>query len=99
VHVNLTPAGFGDKVAWEAMSCARPCLVANADFAETLGERRGELLFVLNDPHDLAAKLTALLQKSPAERAEVGRYLRGQVEQLHSLPRLADRILDELARA
>jgi glycosyltransferase involved in cell wall biosynthesis len=97
VHVNLTPAGFGDKVAWEAMSCARPCIVANADFAETLGEHREELLFALNDPQDLAAKLRALLLKSPAERAEIGRYLRAQVERLHSLPRLAERILDELS--
>ena len=96
VHVNLTPAGFGDKVAWEAMSCGRPCLVANADFAETLGDLRGEMLFRLGDSDDLAAKLAALLAKSAAERAALGLYLRGQVERLHSLPRLADRILAEL---
>lgn len=97
VHVNLTPAGFGDKVAWEAMSCGRPCLVANEDFRETLGERCGELLFNGSDPADLAAKIAALLARSPAELDDIGFYLRSQVERLHSLPRLADRIIAELA--
>lgn len=96
VHVNLTPAGFGDKVAWEAMSCGRPCLVANDDFRETLGEHAGELLFRENDGAELAAKLSALLAKSAAERATIGLYLRSQVERLHALPRLAERILAEL---
>src|SRR5438552_18971782 len=50
VHVNLTPAGFGDKVAWEAMSCGRPCLVANDDFRETLDRYEKELLFRGGDP-------------------------------------------------
>jgi glycosyltransferase involved in cell wall biosynthesis len=96
VHVNLTPTGFGDKVAWEAMACGRPCLVANEDFRETLGRYADELLFCLNDPGDLAAKLLAVLQKSAAERAEIGAYLRSQVERLHSLPRLTERILELL---
>ena len=98
VHVNLTPAGFGDKVAWEAMSCARPCLVANADFAETLGDTRDEMLFRTSDSADLAAKLTAVLGQTPVRRAAIGQYQRAQVERLHSLPRLADRILDQLGR-
>ncbi len=34
VHVNLTPKGFGDKVALEAMSCATPCLTANTESAD-----------------------------------------------------------------
>jgi glycosyltransferase involved in cell wall biosynthesis len=96
VHVNLTPAGFGDKVAWEAMSCGRPCLVANDDFRETLGEHAGELLFRNGDAIGLAQKLATLLAKSSAERAAIGADLRAQVERLHSLPRLAERILAEL---
>jgi glycosyltransferase involved in cell wall biosynthesis len=96
VHVNLTPAGFGDKVAWEAMSCGRPCLVANDDFRETLGEHAGELLFRGDDAIGLAQKLAALLAKSSTERAAIGADLRAQVERLHSLPRLAERILAEV---
>jgi len=98
LHVNLTPAGFGDKVAWEAMACGRPCLVANADFSETLGRYADTLLCRVNDAADLACKLNGLLRKSEAERAEIGAYLRAQVERLHSLPRLADGILAQLRR-
>ena len=97
-HINLTPAGFGDKVAWEAMSCARPCLVANSDFRETLGGLDDQLLFALGDSADLAAKLRAILEKTPAERAEIGATLRAQVQKLHSLPQLAERVLAEIAR-
>jgi glycosyltransferase involved in cell wall biosynthesis len=96
VHVNLTPAGFGDKVAWEAMSCGRPCLVANEDFHETLGSHASELLFRTGDSADLAQKLTVLLDKTARERATIGADLRAQVERLHSLPRLVERILAEL---
>ena len=99
LHVNLTPVGFGDKVAWEAMSCARPCLVANDDFRETLGDYPDDLLFKHGDAEDLAKKLTALLSRSEEERAQIGEYLRAQVERLHSLPALAGRILAEVAAA
>jgi glycosyltransferase involved in cell wall biosynthesis len=99
VHVNLTPAGFGDKVAWEAMSCARPCLVANEDFRETLGEHADALLFRHGDADDLSRKLEAFLARSADERDAVGSDLRAQVERLHSLPRLAGRILEQIALA
>ena len=98
VHVNLTGLGFGDKVAWEAMACGRPCLVANEDLHETLGIYTDELLFGLNDPADLAVKLEHVLAKSDTERAEMGSYLRGQVERLHSLPRLAGRVIEQIGR-
>jgi glycosyltransferase involved in cell wall biosynthesis len=97
VHVNLTPAGFGDKVAWEAMSCGRPCLVANADFRETLGTHADRLLF--HGDQDLAAKIAALLAESPAARTAIGLDLRANVARLHSLPRLAERILEQLHRS
>jgi glycosyltransferase involved in cell wall biosynthesis len=88
--------GFGDKVAWEAMGCGRPCLVANDDLRETLGRYEKELLFRDGDPTDLATKLRSLLERSSAQRSEIGLYLREQVERLHSLPRLTTRVLDEL---
>ncbi|MFO0969282.1 MAG: glycosyltransferase family 4 protein [Gemmataceae bacterium] len=97
-HVNLTPAGFGDKVAWEAMACARPCLVANVDFAPTLGRFENDLLFRVHDVADLAAKLDNVLAQSAEQRAAMGQYLRGQVERWHSLPRLAEQVLEQLRR-
>lgn len=98
VHVNLTPAGFGDKVAWEAMACGRPCLVANEDFRETLGAHVGDLLFGVNDDADLATKLDRMMEMSPHQRDAIGSYLRAQVEQLHSLGQLADRVLSQIQR-
>jgi glycosyltransferase involved in cell wall biosynthesis len=99
VHVNLTPAGFGDKVAWEAMSCGRPSLVANHEFSETLGEHRDELLFTPGDAEGLAARLDALLARTPAELDALGAALRAQVVRLHSLNALAGKVLGLLAAA
>jgi glycosyltransferase involved in cell wall biosynthesis len=99
VHVNLTPAGFGDKVAWEAMSCGAPSLVANEEFRETLGRHAPELLFRYRDPESLAERLAAVLERTPAERAEIGAYLREQVVRLHSLDQLSGRIVGILEEA
>ena len=62
--------------AREAMSCGRPCLVANDDFRETLGRYEKELLFRGGDPTDLARKLRSLLNRTSAQRNEIGLYLR-----------------------
>jgi glycosyltransferase involved in cell wall biosynthesis len=79
VCVNLTPTGFGDKVALEAMSCARPCVVANEGFKETLGEYAGLLLFQNQNPQDLARRLRWLLCLPEEFRAELGVHLREHV--------------------
>jgi glycosyltransferase involved in cell wall biosynthesis len=93
VHVNLTQTGSGDKVVWEAMSCGRPCVVANSGFSETLGRYAPRLSFRYGDDAHLAACLRDVLALAPAERREIGSYLREQVERLHGLDRLARRIV------
>lgn len=97
VHVNLTPEGFGDKVAWESMSCARPCVLSNPAFAETLGDEAPRLLFPHGDDAALADRLDRVLSLGAAERRRVGDYLRGRVERLHSLRALAGKIVDVAA--
>jgi hypothetical protein len=92
----FTPSTLSRSRPSLSRASSRPCLVANEDFRETLGWYADELLFLANNPADLAAKLSAMLEKSAAERTEIGAYLRGQVERLHCLPRLAERILDLL---
>jgi glycosyltransferase involved in cell wall biosynthesis len=89
VHVNLTPTGSGDKVAWEAMSCGKPCVVANEGFRETLGEYGPSLLFRYGDAEDLTDKLAALLALPASAQERMGDYLRQQVLQLHSINSLA----------
>lgn len=90
VHVNLTAAGFGDKVALEAMACGVPSLVANRDLGETLGERGELLLFRAGDSIDLERRVRALLALPPELQRRLGEYLRGQVIAFHSLTRLAE---------
>lgn len=93
LHVNLTPTGFGDKVAWEAMSCGKPCLAANAGFADTFGVYKDLLLFQHGDAEDLATKLEGQLRLSDHERRQLGSYLRSRVIQQHSLENLADKLV------
>lgn len=93
VHVNLTPTGFGDKVALEAMACGKPCLVANEGFRETLGRWTERLLFKHGDAKDLAEKLSVLLQEPPEQLSAIGEDLLQSVIKHHSLQRLAERLV------
>lgn len=93
-HVNLTPAGSGDKVALEGMSCQRPVVVANDDFRETLGVHAERLLFPPGDPESLTERLGWLLSRPPSERKTMGADLRNEIVARHSLDALASRLLD-----
>jgi glycosyltransferase involved in cell wall biosynthesis len=94
VHVNMTPTGFGDKVAWEAMACGRPCLVANEGFKQTLGEYADRVLFTHGDPKHLAERLMWILSLSRDDRASIGTYLRRQVVSMHGLDGLAQSLVN-----
>jgi glycosyltransferase involved in cell wall biosynthesis len=94
VHVNLTPKGFGDKVALEAMACETPCLTANTDLRATLGAHADTLLFAPGDSAELASKLRRVLTLPEGARLAMGRDLREHVVALHGLDRLAGRILE-----
>ena len=96
-HVNLTPAGFGDKVALEAMACSRPSLVANEDLRETMGAHASALCFPAGDAPALAQRLQELLAAGREERAHIGRDLRTRVIERHGLTRLAGRLVELLA--
>lgn len=92
-HVNLTRTGSGDKSVLEAMSCARPSLVANRGFRELLGSHAGRLAFPEGDADALAGRLQDLLRAGAGERAAIGADLRERVVLHHALDRLADRLL------
>lgn len=97
VHVNLTPTGFGDKVALEAMACGRPCLLANEGFRETLGEDAPGLVFPWGDAETLAERLRGVLEMEAGEREALGLRLRRRVAEAHGLERLMDRLAALLA--
>jgi glycosyltransferase involved in cell wall biosynthesis len=98
VYVNLTPTGFGDKVAWEAMSCGKLSLAANEGFRETFGGYADLLLFRHRDAENLANRLRWALSLPDSERQCIGDFLRKQVVKMHSLDRLATILVDLLAR-
>lgn len=93
IFVNLTPVGFGDKVAWEAMACGIPTIVANPGFIETLGKFERELFYEYGNAEALALKLKGLIQIDKSHRREMGLYLREQVIQLHSMVNLPPKVL------
>jgi len=93
VHVNMSPTGFGDKVAWEAMSCGKPCLVASEGFRETLGNYGEALIYRYGDANNLAERLHWILGLSQHERFQIGDYLRKQVVSMHGISRLAYRLV------
>jgi glycosyltransferase involved in cell wall biosynthesis len=98
LHVNLTAAGFGDKVALEAMACGVPSVVANVDFRETLGRHHEQLFFRPGDATDLSRKLSSVLTLPGKGRVEMGSYLREQILRLHSLTALGRRLVDIFER-
>lgn len=89
VHVNMTPIGFGDKVVWEALACARLCVAANEGFRETLGIYADKFLYTYGDAEQLAQRLEWALSLAPGEQAGMGAYFRRQVQSMHGLDRLA----------
>jgi glycosyltransferase involved in cell wall biosynthesis len=97
IHVNLTPAGFGDKVAWESMACGKITLVANPDFVETLSSFQDQLLFEHGDAQSLADRLAYFLTMSESERERIGLQLRRQVIMQHSLDALAGKLIGMLS--
>jgi glycosyltransferase involved in cell wall biosynthesis len=92
-HVNLTPTGFGDKVALEAMACGCPCLAANEGFQEIMGKSADRLLFKYGDAEDLAGRLEWILTLPQKERDQLGLFLREQVVHLHSLQGLVGKLI------
>jgi glycosyltransferase involved in cell wall biosynthesis len=98
VYVNMTPTGSGDKVVWEVMSCGKLSLAANEGFRETFGRYADLLLFRYRDAESLAARLRWALSLSETERQHAELYLREQVVNMHSLDRLAAKLVDLFSR-
>jgi hypothetical protein len=68
-------------------------VIANEDFAETLGSYAAELLFPPGSAPRLADRLHRVLSLGTRERETMGAYLRTQVQKMHSLDALAGKII------
>ncbi len=88
--VNNMRAGAPDKVVYEAAASCLPVLASNPVFDSLLGP---EQRFAREDVLDLVERIRALAGLAAGERAELGRRLRGRVEQSHSVETWAQGIL------
>ena len=102
VVINASLTGSLDKVCLEAMASRRPVVSCNdaapALFAE-LGEEAEGCCFPAGDATALADRLQGLLERSGAERAELGEALRGIVARGHEVDQLMERLVREMGGA
>ena len=89
--VNNMRAGAPDKVVYEAGAACRPVLASNPVFDELLD---AQWRFPRHDARVLADRIAALAATRADERAEIGRRLRAEVEERHSVRSWARGILD-----
>jgi glycosyltransferase involved in cell wall biosynthesis len=89
--VNNMRAGAPDKVVYEAAAACLPVLASNPIFDELLAP---EQRFTRWDPGALAERIRTLAALSTSERSTLGRTLREQVAQSHSVQSWARGILD-----
>jgi glycosyltransferase involved in cell wall biosynthesis len=75
------------------MACGRLSLSSTLGFRQTMGPWADCLLFRHGDASDLADKLTVLLALPRAKVTQIGLELRQRVLQMHTLERLADKLV------
>jgi len=97
IAVNMSPVGLFDKAALESMACGIPTIVCNNEFSHLMGEYTD--LLIVDSPHDvdgLRARITQLLDMTPAQRHAIGQTLRQNVTAQYSLSSLVNRLVDVL---
>lgn len=102
VVVNSSGTGSLDKVVIEAMASERPVLSCNPSAAGVLGELGSEgeaLVFQKGSAEDLAAKLEAILDRSPGEQRALGGRLRAIAAKDHEVDALMERLVHEMGGA
>ena len=88
--VNNMRAGAPDKVVYEAAASCVPVIASNPVFDSLL---EPELRFAQDDPAELSERMRAFAALGKAERARLGRTLRGRVAEAHSVESWAEGIL------
>lgn len=98
--LSASRTGSVDKVVLEAMATGRPAITSNDSFDwvfEPLGsETRAALRFEEGDAAALAARVEALLARSPVEREVLGDRLRKVVVENHEVDGLMARLVREM---
>ena len=93
IFVNLSHTGSLDKAVLEAMACGRVPLTCNEAFAPILGALDRRLLFPIGDVRTLAERIAILLDLGPSECRCLGKQLRTEVLQYHSLTHMTEALI------
>jgi len=91
LSVNLCPTGAPDKAGLEAMACGVPLLAVNENYGNDFDKYSNLLLFKEKNPEDLAEKILNLKNK---DLEEIGKFLRNQIVNHHSLDNLIKGIIE-----
>lgn len=92
VHVNLTHAGFGDKVVLESMYCMTPTLMRNVGMQSLVGDHRN--LFLFDTRKDLVNKLMTVLELDDDLKRNTMREIREHIQHNHNIDTIARRVLN-----
>ncbi|HXK40858.1 MAG TPA: glycosyltransferase family 4 protein [Candidatus Paceibacterota bacterium] len=97
VVVNMTPTGSFDKTMLEAMACGTLVLSSNRAWLKFFNdELQKRLLFHQDDPHDLAEKLTEILNLDETVKSELRQKLRDIIISYHSQKQWAKNLTKNL---
>lgn len=95
LFINLSTTNSIDKAVLEAMTRGVPVITSNVAFRDLLGAI--ELGLVVTDGTDsICDAVNKVLDRTPNERAELGRSLRAAVEERYALPQTIERIRETL---
>lgn len=92
VFVNASRSGMLDKAIFKAMAAGALILASSLDLA---AEVREEFIFEEDNLEDFVEKLEKLLSYSEEQRTKARKEFESVVER-HSLPRLMDRLVEEM---
>lgn len=99
--VSASRTGSVDKVVLEAMAARRPVVTCNESFDDvfaSLGADAAALRFPSGDALALADRVQGLLQRTAAERAQLGERLRAIVARDHEVDALMGRLVQRMER-
>lgn len=88
LFVTGSQTGSIDKTVLEAMACEKPALVCNEAFKDVLGAYSKLLLFKTEDFHDLAQKITSILEMDKKQYDKLCTSMRETVEHKHNIDNL-----------
>ena len=99
LFATASKTGSLDKAVLEAVACGLPSVVCNPAFRSLFGQHWPDLSFGADDDAaGLAARLAALLERSPAERRTLALGIRAEIARLHSVEHWADSVIDMIQR-